>query len=110
LPPLSKHPPDFVPGKRLTLERLKGIEVNKDNFLRPEEEKLFNHILQVNEMSLAFEETDRGTLRKDYFSDYIMPTVPHTPWEYKNIPIPPGIKDKVVEMLRSKIDAGVYEP
>ncbi|KDQ30120.1 hypothetical protein PLEOSDRAFT_1016853, partial [Pleurotus ostreatus PC15] len=37
LPPLSKHPPDFVPGKRLTLERLKGIEVNKDNFLRPEE-------------------------------------------------------------------------
>lgn len=110
LPPLSKHPPDFVPGKRLTMERLKGIEVNKDNFLRPEEEKLFNHILQVNEMSLAFEETDRGTLRKDYFSDYIMPTVPHTPWEYKNIPIPPGIKDKVVEMLRSKIDAGVYEP
>ena len=39
-----------------------------------------------------------------------MPTVPHTPWEYNNIPIPPGIRDKVIEMLKSKIDAGVYEP
>lgn len=69
LPALPKHPPKFTPGKRLTEERLKGMEVNKDNFLLPEEEKLFNHILQLNEMTLAFEEQDRGTLRKDYFSD-----------------------------------------
>ncbi|KAF9487497.1 hypothetical protein BDN71DRAFT_1404663, partial [Pleurotus eryngii] len=66
LPLLPKNPPEFESGKQLTLERLKGIEVNKDNFLRPEEEKLFNHILQVNELSLAFEEIDRGTLHKDY--------------------------------------------
>lgn len=39
-----------------------------------------------------------------------MPTVPHVPWEYKNIPIPPGIRDKVVELLKSKMAAGVYEP
>jgi hypothetical protein len=39
-----------------------------------------------------------------------MPTVPHTPWEYKNIPIPPGIKDKVIEVLKDKMAAGVYEP
>ncbi|KAL4250180.1 hypothetical protein AB1N83_014095 [Pleurotus pulmonarius] len=110
LPVLPKHPPKFTPGKCLTEERLKGMEVNKDNFLLPEEERLFNHILQLNEITLAFEEQDRGTLRKDYFSDYIMPTVPHTPWEYKNIPIPPGIKDKVIDILKNKIDAGVYEP
>ena len=58
---------------------------------------------------MPYEEKDRGTLKKEYFSNYIMPTVPHTPWEYKNIPIPPGIRDKVTEMLKSKIDAGVYE-
>jgi hypothetical protein len=49
-------------------------------------------------------------LKKEYFSDYIMPIIPHTPWEFKNIPIPPGIRNKVIEMLKSKIEAGVYEP
>ena len=39
-----------------------------------------------------------------------MPIVPHTPWEYRNIPIPPGIRDKVIELLKHKINAGVYEP
>ncbi|EGN95250.1 hypothetical protein SERLA73DRAFT_38753, partial [Serpula lacrymans var. lacrymans S7.3] len=28
----------------------------------------------------------------------------------KNIPIPPGIKNEVIELLRDKIKAGVYEP
>jgi hypothetical protein len=86
------------------------LNLNPDNFLWPEEEKLFQQVLKLNEATLPYEEKDRGTLKKEYFSDYIMPTVPHTPWEYKNIPIPPGIRDRVIEMLKSKIEAGVYEP
>ena len=82
-----------MPTERLTMERIKEININPDGFLWPEEEKLFLHILRLNEKALAFEEKDRGTLRQDYFSDYIMPTVDHTPWEFKNIPIPPGIRD-----------------
>ncbi|KIY61230.1 DNA/RNA polymerase, partial [Cylindrobasidium torrendii FP15055 ss-10] len=39
-----------------------------------------------------------------------MPVIPHTPWEYRNIPIPPGIRDKVIEVLKNKINAGAYEP
>ncbi len=38
-----------------------------------------------------------------------MPVVAHTPWEFKNIPIPPGIHEKVIQFLKSKIEAGVYE-
>lgn len=34
----------------------------------------------------------------------------HVPWAFSNIPIPPGIKDKVVTLLKEKIAAGVYEP
>ena len=110
LPFLTSCPPEFIPTERLTMERIKEMNINPDGFLWPEEEKLFLHILRLNEKALAFEEKDRGTLRQDYFSDYIMPTVDHTPWEFKNIPIPPGIREKVIEMLKSKIDAGVYEP
>lgn len=110
LPVLPVKPPDFTPTERLTEERIEALEVNKDNFLWPEEEKLFKHIMMLNERTLPYEERDRGSLSREYFSDYIMPTIPHIPWEFKNIPIPPGIRDQVVALLKSKIEAGVYEP
>jgi len=106
---LTKNPPEFVPTERITEERLKLMDINSQGFMWPEEEKLFIQVLLANEKALAFEETDRGTLREDYFSPYIMPTIPHSAWEEKNIPIPPGIKDKVIELLKHKMDAGVYE-
>ena len=109
LPSLSRNPPHFTPTKKISEERLKSININGDGFLWPEEEKLFAQVMVLNEEALAFEETDRGTLREDYFSPYIMPTIPHTAWEEKNIPIPPGIRDKVIELLKHKMKAGVYE-
>jgi hypothetical protein len=109
LPPLTHYPPNFTPTTHLTEERMKLINVNEENFLWPEEEKLFKHILCLNEKTLAFEDKDRGILKNSYFSDYIMPTIDHYPWEFKNIPIPPGIRDKVIDLLKGKIDAGVYE-
>jgi hypothetical protein len=66
--------------------------------------------MHLNQDALAFEETDRGTLKESYFPPYIIPTIPHVPWEYKNIPIPPGIREKVIDLLRTKINAGVYKP
>jgi hypothetical protein len=35
--------------------------------------------------------------------------VPHTPWVYKNIPIPPGLHDELVKIIRDKIASGAYE-
>ncbi len=78
-------------------------------FFGRKRKKLFKHVLTLNEQTLPYEEKDRGTFSQEYFSDYIMPVVAHTPWEYKNIPIPPGIRQKVIEFLKSKIEAGVYE-
>src|SRR5215470_9244684 len=110
LPTLPKHPPEFTPTAKLTDERMKAIDINRKGFLWPEEEKLFKHILALNEASVAFIEEDRGTFKKSYFSDYIIPTIPHIPWNFKNIPIPPGIKEDVIKLLKDKIRAGVYEP
>nr|GAT45172.1 predicted protein [Mycena chlorophos] len=109
MPRLSKNPPAFVPTERITAERLELLEVNADNFLWPEEEKLFLDVLRLNEQALAFEDRERGTFRDEYFSPYKIATVPHVPWEYKNIPIPPGILEKVIDVLILKIEAGVYE-
>ena len=109
LTPLSKRPPDFIPTAHITQERLDLLKINADNFLSGEEEKLFTQVMMNNEQALAFIDIERGTLKESYFSPYVIATVPHTPWEYKNIPIPPGIKDKVIEVLKDKMAAGVYE-
>ena len=39
-----------------------------------------------------------------------MPVVPHEAWKESNIPIPPGIKDKVIKILKERMAAGAYEP
>ena len=110
LPPLSVTPPDFVPTAKLTTERMKDLNIEADGFLWPEEVKLFKNIFMLNERSLAFHQSERGTFREDYFSPYIYPVIDHIPWVHRNIPIPPGIRDKVITLLREKIEAGVYEP
>lgn len=109
LPSLPKQPPEFIPTQKITMERIEEMKINKDGFLWPEEEKLFKHIFRLNERVLAFEESDRGTFREDYFSPYIIPTIPHVPWVEKNIPIPPGIREQVIELMKGKLEAGVYE-
>lgn len=102
--------PDFRPTARLTKERLQGLGINKEGFLWPEEERLFNFILSIHDKALAFTEEDKGFIRDDYFSPYIIPVVPHVPWKEGNIPITPGIRDRVVQLLREKIATGLYEP
>ena len=108
--PLPTCPPDFIPTSKLSQSRLDAMKINPSGFLWPEEEKLFTHMLKMNERGLAFDEADRGSFRSDYFSPYIIPVLPHEPWEYKNIPIPQAIKEDVVQLLREKIAAGLYEP
>jgi len=109
LPPLTSRPPDFVPMAKISQERMEELNVNATGFLWPEEVKLFQHVMTLNEQGIAFEDVERGTLKESYFSPYIIPTIPHSPWEYRNIPIPPGIMPKVLEVLKLKIAAEVYE-
>jgi hypothetical protein len=51
-----------MPTEKISAERLKLININGDGFLQPEEEKLFNQVMVLNEEALAFKETDRGML------------------------------------------------
>jgi len=106
---LPFNPPKFEPTKKISLEWMEILNVNAKGFLLPEEEKLFKHIMVLDEDTIAFEDAERGTLKESYFDPYIFPTLPYTPWEYRNILIPPGILEKVITLLKLKIAAGVYE-
>ena len=52
----------------------------------------------------------QGHFQDDYFSPVRILTVMHTPWVHKNFPIPTGLLNKVINMFKEKIAAGVYEP
>ncbi|KAJ7479954.1 hypothetical protein B0H11DRAFT_1725195 [Mycena galericulata] len=77
LPKLDPNPPPFTPTKRLDAERLKILEINKEGFLTPEEERLFERVMELNQGALAFEDVERGTFKDEYFSPYKIATVPH---------------------------------
>ena len=111
MPKLSPNPPDFVPTGRYTEERRNKIEKkHEEDFLLPEERKLMHHFMMEQNLGFAWNDSERGRFREDFFPPIDIPVVPHKPWVLKNIPISPGLYPKVCELIKSKIDAGVYEP
>lgn len=79
-------------------------------FLTEEEVKLLQWILLEHEKTFAWTEMERGRFRTDYLPPIKIPTVPHTSWAHKNMPIPPSAREELLKLLKAKIDAGVYEP
>jgi hypothetical protein len=86
------------------------MDINWYKFLWPEEERLAQHVLKTNEHALAWTEAECGCFHDDYLSPVKIPTIAHTPWVQKNIPIPTGIMDEVIDLFKQKVAAGVYEP
>lgn len=110
LPTLLPMPPDFEPTGRYTRERMEALEKVHSEFLWPEELKLMHHFMMLHEQAFAWDDSERGSFKPEFFPPVEIPVVAHQPWVQKNIPIPPGIYDEVCKMIRTKIDAGVYEP
>ena len=79
------------------------------DFLSKEEQRLLFWVLTQNEQAIAFEDSERGKFRSEYFPDYIMEMVPHIPWQLPPIPIPRAIKTEVEELLRNQFKSGNLE-
>ena len=109
MPVLPTSPPEFVPGTRYTEERKQMMPVNIDGFLWLEEEKLVHHLIKEHKTAFAWAETEKGSLSEEYFDPVVIPMIEHIPWVLKNIPIFPGIFDRVVDVIKNKIASGVYE-
>ncbi|OAX31666.1 hypothetical protein K503DRAFT_671156, partial [Rhizopogon vinicolor AM-OR11-026] len=94
----------------LTIEHLNDLGIPNNAFLWPEERKLAAHVLKNNEMALAWDKSKKGCFHDNYFPPAIIPTIKHIPWVHRQPPIPPGIHDEVIALIKSKIASGVYEP
>ena len=109
LPVLPTHPPDFIPSEKFAEERREKMNINATGFLWPEEEKLILFLIKAQEDGIAWDASEHGSFRDDYFDPVVIPTIEHIPWVEQNIPIPPSIYDKVIQILKEKIRVGVYE-
>ena len=110
MPLLFPNPPPFVPTGRYTFERRDLIDkVHPGDFLWPQERELMHHFMCVQNQGFAWNDSQRGRFREDFFPPVRMPVVEHKPWVLRNMPIPPGIYEEVCKIIQTKIDAGVYE-
>ncbi len=111
MPQLDPRPPSFMPTGRYTQERKDAVDAAHDGaFLWPEERKLMHHFMMLQNQGFAWSDPERGRFKSDFFPPVEIPTVPHIPWIQRNIPIPPGIYHEVCQIIKSKMDSGVYEP
>ena len=110
LPSLPMHPPDFIPGECFTQERADTLDLNPVNWLWPEEVKLCRWIICTHEKAFAWVPDERGCFDEQYFPPVKIPTVLHTPWVLRNIPIPPSKWNDTIQIIKDHIATGVYEP
>ncbi|TDL26453.1 hypothetical protein BD410DRAFT_704100, partial [Rickenella mellea] len=106
---VPKIAPPFVPTAKFTIERHAALDIHTSTFLTPDEIALAVTVLANNENALAWNELEKGRFRNDYFDPVVIPTIEHVPWAQKTIPIAPGILPEVIDLLKEKIAAGVYE-
>ena len=110
MPELSPNPPDFEPTGRYTQSRKEKMDkIHQNEFLLPEEKRLLHHFMMEQNEGFAWIDTEKGQFREDFFPPIDIPVVPHKPWVLKNIPIPPGLHTEICRIIKSKLDAGVYE-
>jgi hypothetical protein len=107
---LNPNPPPFTPTGRYTYEHHAAVKMKHDGFLWPAERDLMHHFMCQQNQAFAWEDSERGSFRPDFFPPIDIPIIPHTPFIEKNIPIPPGIYEEVCAVIRKKLAAGVYEP
>ena len=110
MPTLNANPPDFTPTGRYTAARCDIIDkVHSEGFLLPAERALMHDFMSLQNKGFAWDDSERGRFREDFFPPVMMPVVDHKPWVLRNMPIPPGIYDEVCGIIQTKIAAGVYE-
>ena len=111
MPTLDANPKPFAPTERYTEERKNKIDdIHSGDFLWEQERALMHDFMRKQELGFAWQDSERGKFRTDFFPPVDIPVMPHKPWVEKNIPIPPGVFKEVCDVIKTKIAAGVYEP
>ena len=94
LPTLPVIPPAFTPTGRYKEERKEIFDKINAGFLLPLERVLLHYFMMVHNDGFAWETSERGHFREDFFPPVDIPAIPHKPWVQRNSHIPPGLYDE----------------
>ena len=87
-------------GTRLTRDRLDDMFTRiEPNILSEAELNLLAWIVVQREQAFAWEHVERGSFSREYFDDYEIPVIEHTPWQRKPIIVPNAILDAVKQEI-----------
>ena len=86
MPKLSTNPPEFAEMGRYTKERKDKMDkVHGGEFLLSEERKLMHHFMTLQSYGFAWDDTERGKFREDFFPPIDISVILHKPWVLKRI-------------------------
>lgn len=96
---LPTHPVDYRGlkfGSRVTLARLESMLAKiEPGILSKSETDLLAFVAVTREQAFAFQYSEKGCFSREYYPDYEIPTIEHTPWQRPPIRIPAAIIDDV---------------
>ncbi|KAG5724609.1 hypothetical protein E4T56_gene3937 [Termitomyces sp. T112] len=93
MPPLNPNLPPFIPTKRFTSkQQAKLVKDHNTRFLTGKEINVLVNMVAKQEKAFTWKDSERGSLRPDFFPPVHIPTIPHMPWVQHNRPIPPGLE------------------
>ena len=110
MPEPNPNPPPFQPTGRYTAERREQVHEIHREWLTADELAILDDLLCKQNEAFAWDDSERGRFRADMFPPVKLAVVDHIPYNVKNAPIPPGIFRELLEIIRKKIESGVYEP
>jgi hypothetical protein len=95
-------------GARLSPERIERLQIGDD--LLPNERELLLEILQRREEAIAWNWTEVRQISEEVAPPQRIRTVEHKAWQSPSFPIPKALNETVIEMLKDRINQGVFEP
>ena len=99
---------------RLTEENLNAIMAKTTEkfpgFLNIDEVTYIKRELKPYDKAFSFDLLQKGRLKEDVVAPIKIHTIPHTPWNIRERPIPPAHFKKLIEFLKEKLRAGIMEP
>ena len=111
---LPTHPPPIHSlsfGNRVTKDRLFEMMLKiEPGLLTEAETNLIAFVIVSREQVFAFDYAEKGMFSRNYYPDYEIPTIEHTPWQRKPIFMPQAIIDEVKKIIREQEEAGRFKP
>jgi len=78
MPKLPEQPPEFQPTGKYNLEQKERLdESHPQGFLWPEERKLMHWLVAEQNQTFAWDDSERGNFKEEFFLPVEIPTVCH---------------------------------